>query len=150
MAWNRLPIALSLSLLGLASLSNAALANGSNKTASKGAQVYCYMRSNGNDHKVSWNASYALIKRQGQGMFKTSPQHAAVLITEAVVEEPGRYPDCGRFLGDLFGGSRTLQSSKITSTYPSTSDSDYSSTNNPQASDNSYTASPNSDQRYSY
>ena len=49
----------------------------------KGAQVYCFMRSSGNDHTVSWNAAYALIKRQGRGMFKTSPQHASVIITEA-------------------------------------------------------------------
>jgi hypothetical protein len=68
----------------------------------KGAQVYCFMRNNGNDHQVSWTAAYALIKRQGAGMFKTSPEHAAVLITEAVVQNPGTYPDCGRYLGDLF------------------------------------------------
>ncbi|HJN35047.1 MAG: DUF6554 family protein [Prochlorococcus sp.] len=148
MAWSRFPIAISISLLSLAGISSAAFADGNSKTASRGAQVYCYMRSNGNDHKVSWNASYALIKRQGQGMFKTSPQHAAVMITEAVVEEPGSYPDCGRFLGDLFGGSETLQSSTITSSYPSTSDQ--SSTVNPEASTNSYSSSPNSDQRYSY
>lgn len=68
----------------------------------KGAQVYCFMRNNGNDHQVSWTAAYALIKRQGAGMFKTSPEHAAVLITESVVQNPGSYPDCGRYLGDLF------------------------------------------------
>lgn len=71
-------------------------------TGSKGAQVYCFMRSNGNNHSVSWNAAYALIKRQSGGMFRTSPEHAAVMITEAVVQNPGSYPDCGRFLGDLF------------------------------------------------
>jgi hypothetical protein len=35
-------------------------------------------------------------------MFKTSPEHAAVMITEAVVQNPGTFPDCGRFLGDLY------------------------------------------------
>ena len=68
----------------------------------KGAQVYCFMRSNGNNHNVSWSAAYALIKRQNAGMFRTSPEHAAVMITESVVQNPGSFPDCGRFLGDLF------------------------------------------------
>ena len=70
--------------------------------AGKGAQVYCFMRNNGNVHEVSWTAAYALIKRQSAGMFKTSPEHAAVMITEAVVQNPGTFPDCGRFLGDLY------------------------------------------------
>ena len=77
----------------------------SSETEQKGAQVYCFMRSSGNDHTVSWNAAYALIKRQGRGIFKTSPEHASVMITEAVVQDPGTYPDCGQYLGDLFGGN---------------------------------------------
>jgi hypothetical protein len=68
----------------------------------KGAQVYCYMRSSGNSHEVSWTAAYALIKRQSASMFKTSPEHAAVMITEAVVNNPGSFPDCGKYLGDLY------------------------------------------------
>jgi hypothetical protein len=68
----------------------------------KGAQVYCFMRNNGNDHTVSWNAAYALIKRQSASMFRTSPEHAAVMITEAVVNNPGTFPDCGRYLGDMY------------------------------------------------
>ena len=77
-------------------------------TESKGAKIYCFMRSSGNDHSVSWNASYAVIKRQGNGMFKTSPEHASVMISEAVVQDPGNFPDRGQYLGDLFGaGSRT-------------------------------------------
>ena len=71
----------------------------------KGAKIYCFMRSNGNDHEVSWNAAYAVIKRQRSGVFKTSPEHASVMITEAVVQDPGNFPDCGQFLGDLFGGN---------------------------------------------
>ena len=74
-------------------------------TEEKGAKIYCFMRSSGNDHKVSWNAADAVIKRQGSGMFKTSPEHASVMITEAVVKDPGNFPDCGQFLGDLFGGN---------------------------------------------
>ena len=74
-------------------------------TEDKGAKIYCYMRSSGNDHKVSWNAAYAVIKRQRSGLFKTSPEHASVMITESVVNDPGNFPDCGQFLGDLFGGN---------------------------------------------
>ena len=76
-------------------------------TGGKGAQVYCFMRSNGNDHQVSWNAAYSLIKRQSASLFRTSPEHAAVMITEAVVNNPGSYPDCGRYLGDLYKRERS-------------------------------------------
>jgi hypothetical protein len=73
----------------------------------KGAQVYCFMRGAGNTHEVSWIAAYALIKRQSAGVFKTSPENAAVLITEAVVQNPGTFPDCGRFLGSLYEKAAT-------------------------------------------
>ena len=73
----------------------------------KGAQVYCIMRSNGNNHQVSWDAAYALIKRQSASLFKTSPEHGAVMITEAVVQSPGTYPDCARYLGDLYAKPAT-------------------------------------------
>ena len=69
--------------------------------AAKGAQIYCYMRASGNNHAVSWAAAYALIKRQSASLFKTSPTHAAVMITEAVVQNPNTFPNCGRYLGDL-------------------------------------------------
>ncbi len=92
--------------LGLLSLQAGlapALAVGVGDTAgSKGAQVYCFMRGANNSHEVSWVAAYALIKRQSASLFKTSPEHAAVMITEAVVQNPGSYPDCGRFLGSLY------------------------------------------------
>lgn len=68
----------------------------------KGAQIYCYMRASGNSHPVSWAAAYALIKRQSASLFKTSPTHAAVMITEAVVQNPNTFPNCGRYLGDLY------------------------------------------------
>lgn len=73
--------------------------------AAKGAQVYCFMRNSGNNHEVSWLAAYALIKRQSASLFKTSPEHAAVMITEAVVQNPGTFPDCGKYLGDLYANS---------------------------------------------
>jgi hypothetical protein len=83
-----------------------AQAAGNEGPGAKGAQVYCFMRNNGNDHNVSWTAAYALIKRQSASMFKTSPEHAAVMITESVVNNPGTYPDCGRYLGDLYRRSQ--------------------------------------------
>lgn len=88
-------------MLSTADLLRPALAR-SNSTGEKGAQVYCFMRTSGNGHEVSWNAAYALIKRQSAGVFKTSPEHAAVMITEAVVNSPETYPECGRFIGDLY------------------------------------------------
>jgi hypothetical protein len=110
----RLPVSLRsplLSLLAVGATSLGLLAPPSGASAqaapgdgpgAKGAQVYCFMRNNGNDHTVSWNAAYALIKRQSASMFRTSPEHAAVMITEAVVNNPGTFPDCGRYLGDLY------------------------------------------------
>lgn len=102
------------------------------------------MRSNGNGHKVSWEAAYALIKRQKSGMFKTSPEHAAVMITEAVVKEPGTYPDCGKYLGDLFGSSQGSNGPQ------STIDSRIN-TSVPSSSSNTTTSSDwSEDDRYSY
>ena len=98
----------------------------------KGAKIYCFMRSSGNDHEVSWNAAYAVIKRQRSGVFKTSPEHASVMITEAVVQDPGNFPDCGQFLGDLFGGT----------TQPATAA--------PIANSSSVTESSDDTTRYSY
>ena len=73
--------------------------------AGKGAQVYCFMRNSGNNHEVSWQAAYALIKRQSASLFKTSPEHASVMITEAVVQNPSSFPDCGKYLGDLYASA---------------------------------------------
>ncbi len=77
------------------------------EAGNKAAQVYCYMRENRNPHEVSWKATYALIKRQSNGIFKTSPEHGAVLIVESVVQNPDNFPDCGKYLGDLFDSSET-------------------------------------------
>jgi|LauGreDrversion4_2_1035121.scaffolds.fasta_scaffold88813_3 hypothetical protein len=69
----------------------------------KGAQVYCFLRTSGNSHEVSWAAAYAVIKRQpNDSPFKPSPEHASVMITEAVVANPTAFPDCGRFLGSMY------------------------------------------------
>ena len=95
-------------------------------TEEKGAKIYCYMRSSGNDHEVSWNAAYAVIKRQRSGLFKTSPEHASVMITEAVVNDPGNFPDCGQFLGDLFGGKTSTSALPSSTSAPSTNTERYS------------------------
>ena len=141
MARLRQRLALFLSLAGLAGLSLTPLdAIAGTPEAVKGAKIYCYMRSSNNDHEVSWEAAYALIKRQKSGMFKTSPVHAAVMITEAVVEDPGSYPNCGQYLGDLFGGSKGSGKS-LESVLNSTDSSDSNSFNSSNSSD---------DDRYSY
>ncbi|QCH16237.1 penicillin amidase [Synechococcus sp. CB0101] len=87
-------------------------ADNPSSAAGKGAQVYCFMRNSGNNHEVSWLAAYALIKRQSASLFKTSPEHAAVMITEAVVQNPGSFPDCGRYLGDLYASAAQEQQQK--------------------------------------
>ena len=85
---------------------------------------------------MSWNAAYAVIKRQGGQLFKTSPEHASVMITEAVVQDTGNFPECGRFLGDLFGGSPHKASpTSLKTASTDTTNSEYSSDN---------------DERYSY
>jgi hypothetical protein len=88
--------------MGMQAPAAAQAQSGPETPGAKGAQVYCFMRINGNTHDVSWAAAYALIKRQSASLFRTSPEHAAVMITEAVVQNPNAYPDCGRFLGDLY------------------------------------------------
>ena len=138
MASLRTRLAVLLPLAGI--LLAAAPAEARSADAKKGAQVYCYMSSNGNDHSVSFEASYALIKRQSSGLFKTSPEHAAVMITETVVDEPGSYPDCGRYLGDLFGGKTSSSSSTTNSSGKSTISS----------SDNETSTDWDADDRYSY
>ena len=119
-------------------------------TQSKGAKIYCFMRSSGNDHIVSWNAAYALIKRQGRSMFKTSPEHASVMITEAVVNDPGSYPDCGRYLGDLFGGSKASTASQKTNSPNISSTSITPDTSVDMSTDSELDMSTGSSRRYSY
>ena len=134
-------LALLLSLAGLAGvIVTPAQAIAGTPEAVKGAKIYCFMRSSDNDHKVSWEAAYALIKRQKSGVFKTSPEHAAVMIAEAVVEDPGSYPNCGQYLGDLFGGNKG-SSKSLNSVLNSTN----SSNNNPSTS-----SDWSEDDRYSY
>ena len=89
-------------LIGSIISSQAVLLADEGLTGKKGAKIYCFMRESGNNHNVSWNAAYSTIKRKGRGLLKTSPEHASVMITEAVVNDPVNFPDCGQYLGDLF------------------------------------------------
>ena len=71
----------------------------------KGANIYCFMRSQGTNHATSWRSAYAVMKRQKTGlgaMFKTSPEHASTMILEEVVENPDNFPGCGVYLDTLF------------------------------------------------
>ncbi|MFN9645016.1 MAG: DUF6554 family protein [Cyanobacteriota bacterium] len=102
--------ALSGGLVGAAALAQ------TESPGSKGAQIYCYMRASGNSHAVSWSAAYALVKRQSASLFKTSPTHAAVMITEAVVQNPNTFPNCGRYLGDLYSAHLSSSSGESTGT----------------------------------
>ena len=136
MASLRTRLAVLLPLAGM--LLVAAPVEAASADSKKGAQVYCYMRSNGNSHAVSFEASYALIKRQSSGVFKTSPMHAAVMITETVVEEPGSYPDCGRYLGDLFGDKTSKKSSRATRQSSITSSDSNSETSTDWDADDRY------------
>ena len=113
---------LALALMGWAgcSVGAGALAAELTSPGAKGAQVYCYMRSSGNSHDVSWTAAYALIKRQSASLFKTSPEHAAVMITEAVVNNPGSFPDCGKYLGDLYTNTVNRQKQAAEGSRPAT------------------------------
>ena len=71
----------------------------------KGANIYCYMRSQGANHATSWRSAYAVMKRQKTGfsaILKTSPEHASTMILEEVAENPGSFPGCGVYLDTLF------------------------------------------------
>ena len=146
MANNRHRIAFCLSLLGLAGIgltSPTSAMAAANESGEQGAKIYCYMRDNGNNHDVSWSASYAVIKRQTGGVFKSSPEHASVMITEAVVEQPENYPNCGQYLGDLFKDHKKSaeRSGKETETDPNSYTSDNTNNN---------VSDTDSEQRYNY
>ena len=107
-------------------LGRPALAAAGDTPGGKGAQVYCYMRVAGNNHEVSWIAAYALIKRQSASLFKTSPEHASVMITEAVVQNPTNFPECGKYLGSLYekqAAAEAAAAAAPTASQPGTSNS---------------------------
>ena len=50
-----------------------------------GAEIFCTMRSGGNDHKSRWDAACTYIKKQNGGCVKVSPKQAAAEITESFI-----------------------------------------------------------------
>ena len=66
-----------------------------------GAEIFCTMRSGGNDHESSWDAAYTYIKKQKGGFFKVSPKQAASQITESVIREREKYSYCVEYLDNL-------------------------------------------------
>tara|TARA_B100002052_G_C15552174_1_gene449626 strand:+ start:61 stop:498 length:438 start_codon:yes stop_codon:yes gene_type:complete len=66
-----------------------------------GAEIFCSMRDNGNDHRSSWEAAYTYIKKQKGGIFKVSPKQAASQITETVIREREKFSYCVEYLDNL-------------------------------------------------
>ena len=66
-----------------------------------GAEIFCTMRDNGNDHRSSWEAAYTYIKKQKGGIFKVSPKQAASQITETVIREREKFTFCVEYLDNL-------------------------------------------------
>ena len=69
--------------------------------SSFGAEIFCTMRDNGNDHESSWEAAYTYIKKQKGGIFKVSPTQAASQITETVIRESEKFRYCVQYLDNL-------------------------------------------------
>ena len=69
--------------------------------SSFGAEIFCTMRDNGNDHESSWEAAYTYIKKQKGGIFKVSPTQAASQITETVIREGEKFRYCVQYLDNL-------------------------------------------------
>ena len=69
--------------------------------SSFGAEIFCTMRDNGNDHESSWEAAYTYIKKQKGGIFKVSPKQAASQITETVIRDSEKFRYCVQYLDNL-------------------------------------------------
>ena len=69
--------------------------------SSFGAEIFCTMRDNGNEHESSWEAAYTYIKKQKGGIFKVSPKQAASQITETVIRDSEKFRYCVQYLDNL-------------------------------------------------
>ena len=74
-----------------------------------GAEIFCSMRDNGNDHRSSWEAAYTYIKKQKGGLFKVSPKNAAAQITETVIREREKFNYCVEFLDNLHPNRKLIR-----------------------------------------
>ena len=77
-----------------------------------GAEIFCTMRDNGNDHRSSWEAAYSYIKQQKGGLFKVSPKRAASQITESVIRENEKFSYCIEYLDNLYPNRKLMQDIK--------------------------------------
>ncbi len=104
-----------------------------NAGLTSGADIYCVMRENGNDHETSWMAAYTNIKLKRSGLFKTSPRQAANTIVENVVSDPIKYKNCISFLRDLYTNkTKPITQDDSESNDPNEEILDYSPSNNEQ------------------
>ena len=77
--------------------------------SSFGAEIFCTMRSGGNDHESSWEAAYTYIKKQKGGIFKVSPKQAASQITESVIRDRETFSYCVEYLDKLHPNRKLLK-----------------------------------------
>ena len=77
--------------------------------SSFGAEIFCTMRDNGNEHESSWEAAYTYIKKQKGGIFKVSPKQAASQITESVIREKENFSYCVEYLDKLHPNRKLLR-----------------------------------------
>ena len=83
------------------------------KAGSQGVDIYCVMRTGGNDHDSSWEAAYQAIKSERGGLFKISPKQAATIIVQQVVGSRETYENCVQYLGDLFPKDQLKPKDKV-------------------------------------
>ena len=77
--------------------------------SSFGAEIFCTMRDEGNDHESSWDAAYTYIKKQKGGLFKVSPKNAAAQITETVIREKEKFKYCVKYLDNLHPNRKLIR-----------------------------------------
>ena len=77
--------------------------------SSFGAEIFCTMRDEGNDHESSWDAAYTYIKKQKGGLFKVSPKNAAAQITETVIREKEKFRYCVKYLDKLHPNRKLIR-----------------------------------------
>ena len=77
--------------------------------SSFGAEIFCTMRDEGNDHESSWDAAYTYIKKQKGGFFKVSPKNAAAQITETVIREKEKFRYCVKYLDNLHPNRKLIR-----------------------------------------
>ena len=77
--------------------------------SSFGAEIFCTMRDEGNDHESSWDAAYTYIKKQKGGIFKVSPKQAAAQITESVIRDRETFSYCVEYLDKLHPNRKLIR-----------------------------------------